>query len=374
MKRFRFSVGLDCDDLLFSCIPYAVELANKEYNLMPPLTPEDITGWLPNGGRGDIILKYFSNPDFYVNQPILEGAKEFVRRLSEIAEVYFISSLPPICMGVRAMRLAKEFPEIPAENIYMGTKKEKIYTDFLFDDGAHNILRTSAAYPVLMRRPWNNHVTGVLAVNSYDDFLKIVEVVIDGYKEPKRKWREPVVMTLVGSSGSGKTYLSEKMLAHSNIEKPVSTTTRNPRVSEDDNAYNFVSMEDFIKLKNSNSLLEYTMYAGNGYGLEKAAIDEVLRRGHHAIMVMDMCGAMAVKSRYPHAITVYVDRDKKSRILSVLERDTDNEEKTNRILSMEYEDRNEELCDYTVNNSQEIEKTVEEVEEIIRSISTVSLD
>ena len=255
----------------------------------------------------------------------------------------------------------------------MGAAKDRICTDFLFDDGAHNIINSTAAYPVLMRRPWNAHLTGMLSVNSYEDFLQIVEVVVNGYREPKRRRREPVIMALVGPSGSGKTCLAEAALEHTNIRRPISTTTREKRLGEPEDAYHFVSAAEFANMRDNGELLEHTMYAENGYGLEKQALDDVLDQGKHAILVMDMCGAMAVKSKYPHAITVYVKRGKRDRLLSLLERDVDNGDKANRIIAMDCEERNEELCDYTINNTGKLETALVELESIISAISTIPI-
>ena len=66
-------------------------------------------------------------------------------------------------MSARAERLIKDFPEIPAENIIMGTRKDVISLDIMLDDGAHNILNSRAAYPVLFRKPWNEGLSGLLS-------------------------------------------------------------------------------------------------------------------------------------------------------------------------------------------------------------------
>ena len=81
-------------------------------------------------------------------------------------------------MSARAERLIKDFPEIPAENIIMGTRKDVISLDIMLDDGAHNILNSRAAYPVLFRKPWNEGLSGLLSVNSYDDFLHFCELFL----------------------------------------------------------------------------------------------------------------------------------------------------------------------------------------------------
>ena len=86
--------------------------------------------------------------------------------------------------------------------------------DILFDDGMHNVMRSNAAYPILMRRPWNQDATGILAVNTYDEFLKLVEIISDSYSTKTRRFNpdEPGIVVLVGPSGSGKTDIAKRLV------------------------------------------------------------------------------------------------------------------------------------------------------------------
>ena len=138
-RHYRMSVALDVDDLLLECIPYAIKLANEKYKFNPPISIHEVNRWGKLGSRADVIFEYFNQAEFYQNQPVIEGAKEFVRKLTKIAEVFISTSIPPEFMGIRAKRLMEEFPEIPVENIYMGSRKDKINVDVLFDDGMHNV-------------------------------------------------------------------------------------------------------------------------------------------------------------------------------------------------------------------------------------------
>ena len=218
-KRFRMSTALDVDDLLMECIPYAIKLANEKYKFDPPITIYEVDRWGKLGTRADVIFEFFDDPEFFRTQPVIKGAKEFVRKLSKLTEVFISTSIPPKFMGIRAERILEEFPEIPAEHIYMGSRKDKINVDILFDDGMHNVFRSNAAYPILMRRPWNQHATGMLAVNTYDEFLKLVEVITKSYSSIPEKLSKdhPSIVVLVGPSGSGKTKIATKLLEQNNI-------------------------------------------------------------------------------------------------------------------------------------------------------------
>ena len=81
MKRWK--VGLDVDDIIFSCNEYAVELTNNELHMIPPIQMDEITAWGPLGTRADLRLKYFNSKKFFETQPVLPGAVEFVHDLQE---------------------------------------------------------------------------------------------------------------------------------------------------------------------------------------------------------------------------------------------------------------------------------------------------
>ena len=130
-RKYRLSTALDVDDLLMECTAYAIRLANEKYKFDPPMTIYEKETWGKLGTRVDTIYQYFSDPEFYRTQPVYEGAKEFVRKLTQMTEVFICTAVPPQFMGIRAQRIMEEFPEIPADHIYMGARKDNIHTDIL---------------------------------------------------------------------------------------------------------------------------------------------------------------------------------------------------------------------------------------------------
>ena len=208
--KYRLSTALDIDDLLMECTSYAIQLANEKYKFDPPISLHEVNSWGKTGRRTDVIFEYFADPEFYRTQPVYPGAKEFVDKLSQMTEVFVSTAIPPEFMGIRAKRIMEEFPQIPADHIYMGARKDNIHTDIMFDDAMHNILNSSAKYPVLMRRPWNQEATGMLAVNYYDEFLKIVEIIAESYSAgyDQSKSGASDIVVLVGPSGSGKSKIA----------------------------------------------------------------------------------------------------------------------------------------------------------------------
>ena len=361
-KRFRMSCALDVDDLLLECIPYAIKLANEKYKFDPPLTIYEVDHWGKLNTRADVIFEFFDDPEFYKNQPVIEGAKEFVSKLSKMTEVFISTSIPTKYMGIRAERLMKEFPEIPQSNIYMGSRKDKIRVDILFDDGMHNVFNSSAAYPILMRRPWNQKATGMLAVNNYDEFLKTVEVITKSYSYIEKPLVTPGIVILVGPSGSGKTKIAGKMLNHLNtFEKLVSYTTKDLTATKTNDWYNYVTIDEFNKMVSTGELFESTMYAGHGYGSKKEDLERILGQNKNVIATMDICGAMAIKTHFENVVTVYIKRDRQVLIETIFKKKCSDEDKVNRIISIDSEKANEDICDYVVRNDGSYEKAALEI-------------
>jgi len=349
-KRFRMSTALDVDDLLLECVPYAIKLANEKYKFDPPLTIFEVDRWGKLGTRADVIFEFFDDPEFFKNQPVISGAKEFVKKLSKMTEVFICTSIVPKFMGIRAERIMKEFPEIPPEHIYMGSRKDKLNVDILFDDGMHNVFKSNAAYPILLRRPWNQSATGMLAVNNYDEFLKLVEVITTSYSRFEEA-EKPKIVVLVGPSGSGKTVIAKKLLEKSDkFEKLVSYTTQDETAVRENNWYSYVSKDEFFRMMENGELFESTMYAGHGYGSKRSDVEEIIARGKVVLAVMDICGAMSLKTNFKDVMTVYVKRGKRELLSSILEKKCSNDDKVNRIISIDDERRNEEICDFLVDN------------------------
>lgn len=346
------STALDVDDLLMECVPYAIRLANEKYKFDPPLTIYEVDRWGKLGTRADVIFEFFQDPEFFKNQPVIAGAKEFVRKLSTMTEVFITTAVEPRFMGIRAQRIMEEFPEIPAEHIYMGSRKDKINVDILFDDGMHNVFKSNAAYPILMRKPWNQSATGMLAVNNYDEFLKLLEVITTSYSRVDGEKSEPKIVVLVGPSGSGKTKVAKKLIEISDrFEKLISYTTKDLTALKENDWYSYVDKQTFFEMLENGKFFESTMYAGHGFASRKSDVDALLKKNKIVLATMDICGAMSLKTNYKDVVTVYIKRDKKQLLQSILEKNSTNEDKVNRIISIDDEKRNEEICDFVVDST-----------------------
>lgn len=350
MIKYRLRVGLDVDDILYDCNAYALQRLCAEEHIEPPLTIYDIETWGESGGTADRRVRYFSDPDFVAAQPMLPGAADFVRELCRRADVFFVSAVPANCMSARAERLCRDFPWVPEGNILLGTRKDLVQLDILLDDGAHNIVRSPAAYPVLFRKPWNTHLSGLLSVNTYDDFLHLVDMICRAFAETAPDLSAGGVLCLVGPTGSGKNAVARELARAGYAQKPLTSTTRPPRAGESGADYRFLTKERFIAEAEAGRFLETTVYSGHYFGTGAAEIDGIVDTGHVAVIPIDICGALTLKNRYrERAMLVFLDRSRTAVIREIVTREMDPQDKTCRILSLDDEYRNEQLCDMTIN-------------------------
>jgi guanylate kinase len=218
-----------------------------------------------------------------------------------------------------------------------------------------------------MRRPWNQEATGMLAVNHYDEFLKLVEVIAESYSAIAHETaaEDPDIVVFVGPSSSGKSKIATRFLSGApEYEKLTSYTTKDPTASAENKWYTYVSLEEFRRMCESDELLTSTMYAGHGYGSKRCDIDDTLARGKHVLTTMDICGAMSLKTYYKNVTTIYIKREKKALMASILRKNSSIEDKVNRLASIDYEVQNASLCDYII-NFDEYEDAVTQLTEIL---------
>ena len=191
----------------------------------------------------------------------------------------------------------------------------------------------------------------MLAVNNYEEFLKLVEIIAQSYSvdEQTHMAGKPSVVVLVGPSGSGKSKIATRLLALSDrYEKLVSYTTNDPTAVEENQWYNYVSLDEFRTMCDSGEMFQSTMYAGHGYGSRKQDVERILRQGRRVLTTMDICGAMSLKTHFKNVITIYIKREKKALMANILRKNSSIEDKVNRLTAIEYEQQNAALCDYIV--------------------------
>lgn len=358
-KKLKPLISLDADDVIFQCNEYAVDLANRDYHLDPPLSVREIRQWGDNGPRVNKINNYYKKKEFYKNQPVMNGAKEFLLELLKLADVVITTAVPANCMGIRTERIMEEFPFFPQENIIMASRKDVIDADIVLDDGQHNILNSGAAYPVLFRKPWNHNMTGLLSVTNYQQFLTLVKNILN-IRNPIYDPRDNggIIYCVVGPSGSGKTDFI-RYLTKRGMRRIPSFTTKKP---DSDTGYIYVSKDDFHNMEDSGLFAETTVYANEMYGT--ASLGDEMFSGEDFVAPLDICGAVTMQSNHPRRTAlIYLKRPKDELLKSLLHKNIEEDEKILRLLSLNDELRNEQLCDVTIENDGNFEKMYEKMVE-----------
>lgn len=341
--------GIDFDDVLAPFVPLACELANEEH---PGLDakPSDIKNWGFSGNEKiEIVSQYYGDERVFARQQVSDEAKAFLRRLMTKGRVYIITAVSPRFMGIRAAQIKEAFPDFPESNIIMGSNKSLIQFDITLDDGPNNILKSCARFPVLFRQPWNQTLSGMLSVNNYDEFFQLIEQIKSSLVEDKQIPAIPSVIALVGPSGAGKGSLAKRLEELHFAKRIFSYTTSLA------SGHRYISESEY----DTTDFIAKTVYAGVKYGLSTADIEEHLQENKNVTILTDICGAVALKRRYPTLI-IFCRRSREQMIADILEKEKSNEEKKWRLLSMENELKNENLCDYVV-RTENIDSAAEEI-------------
>lgn len=140
------------------------------------------------------------------------------------------------------------------------------------------------------------------------------------------------MIVLVGASGSGKTSVA-KELEKRGYKRVVTYTTRLMRDGEKDGVdYHFLSDEDFDTIK--DCFVEHSTYRGWKYGCD---ISLKYINNKNSVVILTPKGMRKLKKLYPlypkDVFTVYLDVDRSSRLVKILQRGDDVDEAYRRNLS-----------------------------------------
>jgi guanylate kinase len=116
------------------------------------------------------------------------------------------------------------------------------------------------------------------------------------------------VFVVTGPSGAGKGTLIQLVLPRfPDLAVAVSATTRPQRPGEQNgDHYWFLSREEFQSKIDAGDFLEYVDYVGNRYGSLRSEIDRLRAAGKAPLLELETEGALRVKRREDHAVTIFV--------------------------------------------------------------------
>ena len=375
-------IASDYDDTVGNFTPMVHNSVGKKFPelLEDPSKPLDIENarWgftnLPPEPRA-FAKSLFNNPRFFENLPLRPNSQKFVQEMLRRGhDLLFCTATYTGCMSTRGEEILKNFPGVKPNNIIITGRKDLVDVDVLIDDGLHNIEPSIARVPILVDAPWNRGKRGFIRAFDGLDYIELIDLIERGYTkqdilrmlEPRALADRPLVVSIVGPSGSGKTEIVNRLTETNKFKRVITTTTRPPRPNEPQNAYIYKSVSEFMDGLETGLFLEHSRYAGNYYGTSYAAIESILNSGAHALLVVDANGANAIKEAYPdNSISVFINRNKKDIVASILERDVPDEDKINRIVQLSKDFEAIKYCQYSIDNNGTIDEAVESLKSLV---------
>ncbi len=185
-----------------------------------------------------------------------------------------------------------------------------------------------------------------------------------------RNAARPLLIIISGPSGVGKDTVIERMRQSlPDCYYVVTATTRERRPGEIDGVhYIFYTRERFVEDEQAGEFLEHAEVYGNHYGVLKAPVRQALRRGKDVVVKVDPQGSAAIRRLAPEALLIFLlppDMGELARRLH--SRKTEDPLALSRRISIaSREIATSELFDYyVINESEQIDRTVEQIEQII---------
>ncbi len=115
-----------------------------------------------------------------------------------------------------------------------------------------------------------------------------------------------MLIILSGPSGCGKGTMLKEVVARTACEVSVSATTRDPREGEIDGVnYHFFTREHFEECIAEDAMLEYAQYCKNYYGTLRSEVEAIRAQGKHAVLEIEVQGALKVMEEHPDAVTIF---------------------------------------------------------------------
>ena len=279
-------IGNDCDSVLLKCDEAVAEIEGFSYRVYKD--------WGKTYNKEyDKKFFYYKMKDFVINQPLMPGAKEYIDALKRMgATIRYVTAVDEECLTERVLSLREKFGATINEVVL--TQDKSFVMDYHLDDRDANVLNSTAKHPILMRRPWNDNMTGFPSVNNlYEALFFIV------YNELLKNMpvnKDNCIIVLTGPGGSGKHTLCQD----SGLNIPVTYSTR-----KKPEKYKVLSKKEFVKQIDNGEFIETSVYAGNYYGIKEGAFDE----DKQYICTADIGGAVSLKSAYPDRVRiVYVKK------------------------------------------------------------------
>lgn len=156
------------------------------------------------------------------------------------------------------------------------------------------------------------------------------------------------MLILVGPSASGKTEVANILINKYGMKRMVTYTTRQIRVGEIKGvSYNFVTLDEFLRLKENHEFVECVYYNGNWYGTRRSDVSD------DKIVILEPNGFQAFFQEMSNEIvSFYLQTSEIERINRMIYRQDKEEDIQKRIINDREVFKNIPNIDYCIANEE----------------------
>lgn len=167
-------LALDIDDVLIDFNNIVLNKVNREFiSTHKEDNFEDLVWNFLNLEKEklDRVNELFGCRELHNELTLYDGAIEFVSWAKENFDVIFVTSAFPNIIDIRDSFIRESFGD--DSKIIYTQNKNYIRCDVMVDDSPQNIITSSAAYPIIMDKPWNKHLDGY-RVSSFEELKRLL--------------------------------------------------------------------------------------------------------------------------------------------------------------------------------------------------------
>ena len=162
----RKSIAIDLDTVLNNLNEVWLERYNADYKdnvTNADLKTWDIASFVKCGAN---IYDYLKEPGFFRNLKPQPYAIEATKWMAEHFDLCIATAYVPQACLDKAEWVDEYFPHIGSNNIIFCNDKGKILTDYLIDDGGHNI-EAFKGRGIVYDQPYNEYLIGYPRVSNW---------------------------------------------------------------------------------------------------------------------------------------------------------------------------------------------------------------
>jgi 5'-nucleotidase len=169
------TIAIDMDGVIADIDTHFINWYERDYGIR--ILPENILGLttteaFPNGA----VRKFVYTPGFFLTAPVMPGAVEALKTLSESFEIYIVSAAVefPQSLSEKLQWLNINFPFITWKNIVFCGDKSIINTDFMIDDMIRN-LDTFKGETLMFNSIFNYNHNHHRRVNTWQEVVELMK-------------------------------------------------------------------------------------------------------------------------------------------------------------------------------------------------------